>query len=54
MKFLNEMSDKKWWVSKVNQYEQALTNERCENGGYQIDEISYAKGGEGVRVTSNA
>ena len=22
MKFLNEMSDKKWWVSKVNQYEQ--------------------------------
>ena len=34
------------WISTVNQYEEAMTNEQSQYGGYQIDEITYGKSGE--------
>ena len=35
------------WISEVKQYEETMVNEQSQNGKgeYQIDEITYAKGG---------
>ena len=35
------------WISKVKQYEGTMANEQSQNGRgqYQIDEITYTKGG---------
>ena len=38
------------WISEVKQYEETMANEQSQNemGEYQIDEITYAKGGVAV------
>ena len=40
------------WIFKVGEYEETMAKEQSQNwrGEYQIDEITYAKMGEGVTV----
>ena len=42
------------WISEVKQYEETMANEQSQNGRgeYQIDEITYAKGGLLLMVES--
>ena len=42
------------WISEVKQYEETMANKQSQNGRgeYQIDEITYAKGGLLLMVES--
>ena len=42
------------WISEVKQYEKTMANKQSQNGRgeYQIDKISYAKGGSLLMVES--
>ena len=42
------------WISEVKQYEETMANEQSQNGRgeYQIDEVTYAKGGLLLMVDS--
>ena len=42
------------WISEVKQYEETMANEKGKNcgGEYQIDEITYAKGGLPLMIES--